>query len=59
MYIWKLNVREGFVVDTAAMEDNAATLYWNWDMNLNNQVQTGLNGRFRGFKVGFDIPLTM
>ena len=44
---------EGFVVDTAAMEDNAATLYWNWDMNLNNQVQTGLNGRFRGFKLQY------
>jgi hypothetical protein len=41
------------------MEDNAATLYWNWDMNLNNQLQTVLNGKFRGFKVGFDIPLTM
>ena len=42
---------EGFVVDNVAMEDNEAKFYWNWDMSLNNQAISGLNGKFRGFKV--------
>ena len=41
-------VVDGFVVDSAAMQDNAATFYWNWDMSKNNL----LNGKFQGFKVG-------
>ena len=40
-------VVDGFVVDSAAMQDNAATFYWNWDMSKNNL----LNGKFQGFKV--------
>lgn len=38
-------------MDESAMEDNAATFYWNWDMDLNDRPGSGLNGRFRGFKV--------
>ncbi|VDI06743.1 neuronal cell adhesion molecule, partial [Mytilus galloprovincialis] len=44
---------DGFVVDNTAMEDNSAKFYWNWDMDLNNNLQSGLNGKFRGFKIQY------
>jgi hypothetical protein len=45
---------DGFVVDSAAMQDNAATFYWNWDMSKNNL----LNGKFQGFSRLSILPLS-
>ncbi|XP_052088783.1 neuroglian-like [Mytilus californianus] len=46
---------ENFVVDNVAMEENSVKFYWNWDMDLNNNLQSGLHGKFRGFKLQYWI----